>query len=87
MTEDQKILFHGGWDGSRTERCPFCKFQCGYINPGVIVERYQIWDIPPHSFVLHPEEQWVARLETGSYVVGYPEQFEIYGLLENTNLV
>ena len=77
ITEGQKILFHGGWDGSKTERCPFCKFNCGYKDLGVIVERYQIWNITTGSFEFHPDEQWVVQLETGSFVIGYPEQLEV----------
>ena len=77
MKPNLKIRFHGGWDGKKTERCPTCNFQCAYIDSGVVIERYQIWDIPSHSLVLHPDGLWVARLETGSYVIGYPEQFEV----------
>ena len=76
MTPGQKIRYHGGWNHEGI-RCEICNFPCGYIDPGVIVERYQIWDLRSQKFVLHPEEFWLARLETGSYVVGYPEQFEV----------
>jgi hypothetical protein len=75
MTPGQKIRFHGGWDGTK-ERCPICNFQCAYIDPGVVIERYQVWDAQSQKFVLHPNDLWVARLETGSYMVGYSEQFE-----------
>ena len=71
----QKIRFHGGWDG-KVERCPICNFQCAYIDPGVVIERYQVWDSQSQKSILHPD-LWTARLETGSYVVGYPEQFEL----------
>lgn len=72
-----KIRYHGGWDGSRTERCPVCNFNCAYINPGVIIERYQVWDVASQTFVLHPDNVWLAQIDTGSYVTGYPEQFEV----------
>jgi hypothetical protein len=69
MTEGQTIRFHGGWNHEGV-RCEICKFSC------VVIERYQIWDQASQRFVLHSNDLWVARLETGSYVVGYPEQFE-----------
>lgn len=76
LTPGLKIQFHGGWD-SKKERCPICHFSCAYIYSGVIIERYQIWDVGSQNFVLHPDDLWLAQLETGSYVVGYPEQFEL----------
>lgn len=76
ITPGQKILFHGGWDGTRLKRCSICNFDCAYIDPGVIIERYQLWDVKTQKFYPHPNDLWLARLETGSYVVGYPEQFE-----------
>ena len=76
MTPGQKIRFHGGWDGKK-ERCPICNFQCAYIDSGVVIERYQIWNMATGLFELHPDNLWVAQLETGSYTVGYSEQFEI----------
>ena len=72
-----KILYHGGWDGTKPDRCPKCNFQCAYILAGVVIERYKIWDPRSESFILHPAGLWTARLETGSYVSGDLEQFEL----------
>ena len=71
-----KIRFHGGWDGKK-EKCPACKFQCGYTYSGEIIEKYQVWDLRSQKFVFPPDDLWTAKIETGSYVVGYPEQFEV----------
>jgi hypothetical protein len=81
MTREQmkpgtKIKYHGGWDGTKTERCPVCNFQCGYIWSGVIIERYTVWDQRSQKHLPHPD-LWTAQLETGSYVSGYIEQFEL----------
>jgi hypothetical protein len=81
MTENtikpgMKIRYHGGWNGTK-ERCPACQFQCGYIYSGEIIERYHVWDMKTQTLVLTPDEQWTAKIETGSYVVGTPEQFEL----------
>jgi hypothetical protein len=76
MKPGDKVRFHGGWDGKK-DRCPICNFPCAYIDPGLIIERYHVWDVESQTPILHPDELWTARLETGSYVVGYPEQFEI----------
>lgn len=64
LKEGTKVRFHGGWDGTK-ERCPVCHFQCSFTYLGVIIESYP------------GEEQWTVLLETGSYVVGTPEQFEV----------
>ena len=76
LKPDLKIRFHGGWKHEGA-RCEVCKFPCAYIDPGVVIERYQIWSADLQSFILHPDDLWVARLETGSFVIGYSEQFEI----------
>jgi hypothetical protein len=76
MKPGVKILYHGGWDGTKTERCPGCNFQCAYIIAGVVTERYKIWNPTSESYVLHPDH-WTAQLETGSYVTGDLEQFEL----------
>src|ERR1044071_1522713 len=68
LSPGQKIQFHGGWDGKKAERCPICNFHCAYIESGVIIERYQIWDVKSQKSFPHPNDLWVARLETGSYM-------------------
>lgn len=80
MTHEQmipgtKILYHGGWDGKKVEKCPDCGFSCGYILPGEIVERYHVWDTRSEQFLPHPH-LWTAKLETGAYASGYVEQFQ-----------
>jgi hypothetical protein len=75
LKSGMKIRFHGGWDGKK-ERCTVCKWQCSYIYSGEIIERYQVWDVKSQKFVLSADDLWTARIETGSYAVGYPEQFE-----------
>lgn len=76
MVPGTKIRYHGGYDGSRTDRCEACKFTCSYILAGVIVERYHVWDTRSEQFLPHPH-LWTAQLETGAYTSGYLEQFEL----------
>jgi hypothetical protein len=81
MTREQmqpgtKIKYHGGWNGASENRCEICKFQCGYIWAGVIIERYTVWDSNSQRSIPHPH-LWTALLETGSYAVGSLEQFEL----------
>lgn len=71
----QNIKFHGGWN-SKGDRCPICKFSCGYIDAGVVIERYQVWDIKSQTSTASPD-LWTVKLEAGGYVVGDENQFEI----------
>ena len=80
MTKEQmqpgtKIKYHGGWNHTEV-RCEICKFSCGYIWSGVIIERYTVWDTNSKQFIQHPH-LWTALLETGSYTVGSLEQFAL----------
>lgn len=81
MTQEQlvpgaKIRFHGGYDGTRQDKCPTCNFMCSYIWAGVIVEPYHVWDTRSEQFLPHHPRLWTALLETGAHTSGYFEQFE-----------
>jgi len=69
------VKFHGGYNASG-ERCPICNFPCGYIDRGVIIERFQVWHIPSDRAFIDPNT-WVAQLDNGAYVYGYDDQFEL----------
>ena len=69
-----KIRFHGGYQQS-LEVCPICKYTCGYINDGVLVEPYSTWN-PELRKLVPLLDMWTSLLDTGAFAVGSPEQYE-----------
>jgi len=70
LVSGRQVIYHAGWDPDATERCEQCHWPCSY-RLKAIIQGFA-------DYIGHEQtDQWLALTESGSYVVGVADQFDL----------